>query len=575
MPTPSIRKPFGALLGLALAAAGTLSCGPRSHAGGTDLAQSRSAPVRVKLLGFNDFHGQLSPRTLDGRPVGGAAVLASYLEAAMAGNEEHTFIVHAGDFVGASPPNSGLLQDEPSLSFMNTLANARCGPRREANNECNLIFTLGNHEFDEGRSELFRLLDGGNHSKGPFLENPWKGARYPYVCANVLEAGSRRPILPPYTVRTVDGVRIAFIGAALEETPTIVTPAGVVGLVFEDEADAINRAVAELQALGVHAFVVAIHQGTVQKSYGGPTDAQAPAPEGALTAIVSRLDDDVDVVVAGHTHQFTNALVPNARGVPVLVTESLSASAAFADIDLVLDGKTGDVVTKSATIVTTWADAGPGLTPDANVAAIVAAADARVAPLVERVVGRALTDVTRAQNAAGESALGDLIADAQRAALHADFALTNPGGIRADLASGEVTGGELFMVQPFGNALIGLTLTGRELYELLNQQWGGPQPPGGRILQISGFSYTWDGAIPEGGPRVVEIRDAAGVPLELDRRYRIAVNYYLATGGDRFSVLGSATDRIGGPLDVDALADYIRKLAQPFNAVLAGRITRR
>ncbi|HEY3493168.1 MAG TPA: bifunctional metallophosphatase/5'-nucleotidase [Polyangiaceae bacterium] len=536
---------------------------------------SSGKPVRVKLLGLNDFHGQLSPRTLDGRPVGGAAVLASYLKAASAGREERTFLVHAGDLAGASPPNSALLQDEPSVSFLNTLADDRCSSRRDGNKECNVIAALGNHEFDEGRSELFRLIDGGNHPKGPFLDPAWRGARYPYVCANVVETKTGRSILPSAALRWVDGVPIAFIGAVLRETPTIVMPAGVEGLEFRDEADAINATVAELRASGVHAFVVAIHQGTDQTSYAGPTDAAAPLASGALSAIVSRLDDDIDVIVAGHTHAFTNALLPNARGVPILVTQAFSASTAYADIDLVLDDKTRNVVSKTATIVRTWADQGPGLTPDAKVAAIVAAADARVAPFVERVVGHARTDITRAPNAAGESALGNLVADAQRASIGADFALTNPGGIRADLASGEISWGELFTVQPFGNTVVALTLTGRRIYDLLNQQWGAPQPPGGRILQISGLSYTWNPAIPEGGQRVVEVRDASGKPLEPDRSYRIAVNSFIAGGGDNFTVLRSAGERSNGPSDLDAFGNYLTSLKQPFTAAITGRITQR
>ncbi len=528
--------------------------------------------VPVKILGINDFHGQLSPKTVSGRPAGGAAVLASYLKAASADIEGRTVIVHAGDHVGASPPNSALLQDEPAIEFLNSLTR-HCTGRRRPNPDCNVIGTLGNHEFDEGRDELFRLIDGGNHASGPFLQDPWKGARYGYISSNVVDAKTGRTILPPYAVRRFQGVPVGFIGAVLKETPTIVTPTGVAGLSFLDEAEAINANVRALQRQGVHAIVVQIHQGTGQASYTGPTDAGAPPPTGALATIIDALDDDVDVIVAGHTHQFTNALVPNRNGKEMLVTQAFSASTAYDDIDLVLDSKTRDIVSMTASIVTTWGDDGPGLTPDPAMTELVAQADALVAPLVSQVIGQAATDITRTQSPAGESALGDLIAEAQRVSIGADFAVMNPGGIRADLTAGTVTWGQLFTIQPFGNTVVGLTLTGQQIVDLLNQQWGAPQPVGGRLLQIAGFGYTWDSSVPEGGQRIVEVHDAGGNPLSLTTAYRVAANNFIAAGGDNFTVLRSGTNQVGGPVDLDAFIAYVSGLTQPFSAAIDGRIT--
>ncbi|HTU59800.1 MAG TPA: metallophosphoesterase, partial [Polyangiales bacterium] len=306
--------------------------------GGSDVPRERQ--VSLQLLGFNDFHGQLAPRTLSDRPVGGAAVLASYLKEAARGVEANTLIVHAGDYVGASPPSSALLQDEPAISFLNTLANDECKYERASTPKCNVVGTLGNHEFDEGKDELLRLLDGGNHASGPFLDETWRGSRVPYVSANVVDASTAEPILPPYLIREVAGVPVAVIGAVLKETPSVVTPSGVAGLSFLDEADAINRYVPELQAQGIHTIIVTIHQGLTQASYEGSTSADAEAPSGALLGIIERLNDDVDVVISGHTHGFSNALVNNAQGVPILVTQAFSASTAYADIDLVVDKNT-------------------------------------------------------------------------------------------------------------------------------------------------------------------------------------------------------------------------------------------
>jgi 5'-nucleotidase len=524
--------------------------------------------LRVKLLGFNDFHGQLEEgRKVSNRPVGGAAVLAAYLEAAQAGIEDQTLIVHAGDQVGASPPASALLQDEPAISFLNLLANPSCSFADRLNPACNLVGTLGNHEFDEGRAELIRLLMGGNYPKGPFLEDPYRGARFPYVSANVVDAVTGQPILPPYVVKRVRGVPVAFIGAVLKDTPTIVTPTGVAGLKFLDEADAINSYVPELKAMGVHAIVVTIHQGGTQTSYTGPTKATATLNGAPILDILKRLDDEIDVVVSGHSHAFTNALVPNAHGVSMLVTQAFSASTAYADIDLLIDPVTGQVASKTAKIVTTFADVAPGQTRDPAVGAIVAAAQLSVGPLVSRVVGTATTAFTQTQNAAGESSLGDLIADAQRAALGTDFAFMNPGGIRANLDAGPVTWGALFTIQPFGNSLVKMSLTGEQVYQVLEQQWAGQPFP--RIMQISGFEYTWDPARPAGS-RVLEARQG-GVALDRAARYSITCNNFMAAGGDNFTTFVAGLNPVGGPIDLDALVDYV-EARSPLSGGIDGRI---
>ncbi len=543
----------------------------------------RDPLVRLKLLGINDFHGQLAAgRRVGTRPVGGAAVLASYLEAAAAKSEDGYLIIHAGDHVGASPPDSALLQDEPSISFLNQLANTHCkyidvarGPWDPSyfQPRCNLVGTLGNHEFDEGVSELLRLIDGGRHSNGPFLEQRWRGARFPYVCANVVSRTSGEPLLSPFTVRWIKGVPVGVIGAVLKETPTIVTPAGVAGIEFLDEADAINRYAKVLRRFGVEAIVVTIHQGIRQSSYEGPTDSAVQGLSGPIVDIVRRLSDDVDVVISGHAHGFTNALIPNSAGTPILVTQAFSASTAYSEVDLTISRRTRDVVEKSAAVITTWANAGVGLNPDPTAAELAAAAAKAVEPRVNRQVGIAQSDITVVENAAGESALGNLIADAQRVRTAAQFAFMNPGGIRASLASGDVTWGELFTIQPFGNDLVSMDLTGEQIRRLLEQQWLGQNPAAPRILKTSGLTYTWDAAQPV-GQRVVEIRDASNQLLSDAQVYRVTVNSFLASGGDNFVVLTEGTNRVVGPVDLDALVAYIEGLSQPFNAAIEGRITR-
>jgi 5'-nucleotidase len=551
-----------------------LTCTHTTVADGT-LCQGGN--LKVKILGFNDFHGHISTGSLvSGRPVGSAAVLSSYLKAAQAGIENQTLIVHAGDHVGASPAASALLQDEPSIQWLNMLANSSCSYADKLNPACNMVGTLGNHEFDEGKAELLRLLNGGNHISGPFLEDPYQGARIPYISANVVDEVTNRPILPPYIIKRVQGVPIAFVGAVLEATPTIVTPTGVAGLKFLDEADAANSYVPEIKAMGVKTLVLLIHQGGSQSSYTTPTNTTLTnsALNGAdILDVVTRLDSEFDVVVSGHSHSFTNLLVTNNTGKKILVSQAFSYSTAYDDIDLTIDPVTKDVVTKSAKVVTTFADVAPGNAPDPAAAALTASAEMRVAPLTSQVVGYSATTFRATQNAAGESALGDIIADSQNLAQGTQFAFMNPGGIRADLVvpagGSNITWNDLFTIQPFGNTLVKMNLTGAQIKALLEQQW---QPTVTRFLQISGLGYTWDAALPVGS-RIVEIHDAAGVTLNPLATYSITCNNFLAAGGDGFTTFVSGTNQIGGPVDVDALIDYTEH-HNPLPAPVTGRIAR-
>lgn len=563
-------------------------------------AANEESWVHFKILGMNDFHGQLEPRRLFGRPAGGAAVLASYLKAESKKSENGAIIVHAGDQVGASPPISALLQDEPSITFLNMLANRKCrfnevdddddyraehgrkndrdhdndgNSDRRFNPGCNIVGTLGNHEFDEGVDEMLRLINGGIHANGPFLDPDYKGAKFPYVVANVVYADSGKPVLPPYVIKRIKGVPIAFIGAVLKETPTIVTPTGVAGVRFLDEAEAINSYVPELKKQGVRAIVVTIHQGTSQKYYGGATQPEPFDVGGSIGPIIQNLDDEIDIVVSGHWHRFTNALMSNKNGKLILVTQAFSRSTAYSDIDVAIDPKSKDIVEMSAKIVTTWGDAGPGLTPDAQVATLVAQAASAVAPRVNQVIGTAANDILRSQNVAGESALGNLIADAQRTAMSTDVAFMNAGGIRADLAGGQVTWGDLFTVQPFNNNLVSMNLTGAQIVQLLNQQWAGQ--PYARILKTSGITYTWDGkgtadfsddSVIEGSIMI------NGLPIDPTMTYSVTVNSFMAAGGDNYTVLPGGTNRIIGSVDLDALISYIQSLPQPFNYAIQGRI---
>ena len=521
-------------------------------------------PRYLHLLAFNDFHGNLeTPAAPDaGRPAGGAAVLAAYLKAAQDRDPAHTLIVHAGDELGASPPITSLMHNEPAIQFLNLLADPnRCpvgrathfyqSAARQARDTCNVIGTPGNHEFDAGADELLRLLRGGNAAGGPYLESPWGGSRVPYVSANVIDRRTGRTLLPPYAVVDVGGTAVGVIGAVLRDTPPLIPGWSAKDLEFDDEADAINRAARQLVRRGVQVIVVTIHQGMTPVTENGVREWHGP-----LRDIMARLDPAVDVVISGHTHNFTNALFPDRVGRPVLVTQAYSYGLAYADIELALDHRSGHVIAASAKVLPTWADAGPGRKPDARVAALVQAARDAVGPRVAAVVAQAAEPITRTMNAAGESALGDLVADAQRETLHADIAFMNPGGLRADLRAGPVTRGDIMTVHPFGNHILALRMTGAQVLGVLEEQW--PRDPGGmpRVLKISGFSYVWDPSRPVGS-RVVAACDGKAQPLRPDASYRVAVTDFLVSGGDDFNGFKSPAVEQVGPLDSEALESWL------------------
>lgn len=524
----------------------------------------------LRILGFNDFHGQLSTeKRVESRPVGGAAVLTAYFRQVMKGMEDRTFIVHAGDLIGASPPSSALLGDAPTIAFMNTLAKPGCPTPFEKRCEepvpCNLITCIGNHELDEGVDALMGVLQGS--AAGEIAVPDWARtpARFPMLGANVLDAKTGQSILPPYVIAEMGGARIGFIGVMLDTADKFLIPSGIAGIRFEDEVSSIQKATDALKGKGIRALVLIIHNG------GGQDWALAPRElAGPVAEIVALLDGEIDVVISGHSHTPINILVPNRAGRPTLVTQAHSAGTAFAEIDLELDAEDGDIIAKSARLVTTWADEGQGLSPDAEIAAFIGRAEEAVRTKTGEVVSEAAADFPKNSNCDGEAAIGNLIADAQRAALATDIALIQPSWIRAGLSAGPVTWGQLFAVQPFGNRVVRLEMTGAQLLGLLNQQW--LDPPRARVFNVSGMTFTWD---PSRDPadRVVEVR-VAGVPLNPETRYTVSVNEFLAQGGELYSGFAVARRLTGEARDIDVLVDHVRRLPRPISPEIEGRVRR-
>lgn len=490
--------------------------------------------VKVQLLAFNDFHGNLRPPGRgwyeDGEelPAGGADYFAAHVAKYRAENP-NTVVVSAGDLVGASPLLSALFHDEPTIEAMNAIG---------------LDFNgVGNHEFDEGPEELVRLAKGGCHPKDGCQDGtPYEGAKFGFLAANVHRADST--LFPPYAIREFEGVKIAFIGMTLEGTPNVVPPV-IEGLDFSDEADTANALAEKLAKEGVHAVVVIVHEGGFAKGgYNGCRDASGP-----IVDVVKRMSAAIDVVVSGHTHQAYNCVIDRKR-----VTSAGSFGRLLTKIDLTIDGADGNIVRADAknVIITHDVDA------DEAIGKLVDRYEKLAAPLADEVVGHITEPLTKRENPAGESALGTVIADAQLAATRAadkggaQLAIMNAGGVRTDLEkAGEVTFGQIFAVQPFGNTLVTMSLTGEQLDQVLEDQWGGDRA---RMLNLSSsVEYSWSRSAPVGEKVDIASIRVDGKPVEAGGTYRVTVNNYLADRG----LLSKGTDRTPGVLDLDALVAYL------------------
>ncbi len=495
----------------------------------------RPATVDLQILALNDFHGNLeTPGAAPGQPrTGGAAHLASLIKQRRA--PQNSIMVAAGDLVGASPLLSSLFHDEPTVESLSAMGLA--------------LSAVGNHEFDEGPAELRRMQAGGCHPvdgcKGP---QAFKGAGYRYLSAGVVDGATGETVFPPYTVRAFNGVRVGFIGMTTVETPAFVAPSGTAGLTFADEAQTINALVPQLRAQGIEAIVVLLHEG------GDPSPGLNGCPvSGRIAQIIPKLDKAVDLIVSGHTNQ---AYVCTIDG--RLVTSAWSLGRMLTDIRLTLDRRTGDVATARAENITVDAAA---LLEDAAQAALVGRYRALAAPLMTRVVGTASAVLTAQGNQARESVLGDIVAYAMRAAAAQatgqaiDLALMNSGGLRGQIApgaDGSVTYNDLFTVQPFGNTLVVMTLTGAQLEALLAEQFMLSEP---NVLQVSGeLTYAWR----MGSGLVRESVRLNGRALDPAASYRIVTNNFLAEGGEGFSGFKAGTNPVPVGGDSEALEAWFK-----------------
>ena len=601
--TRPIATPLAALsilLATPLAALALLAASPTR-------AAPAPKPIQLRLIAINDFHGNLEEGTLELRwanptnpaapsklASGGAPALAGLVHSLRQGTP-HSLVLSSGDLVGATPLISALFRHESTIAIANDIGVDLAIP--------------GNHEFDAGTAELLRLLKGGcqTHepataqpgptgasptgagSTAPCALGPHPPARFQTIAANI-ETSSGGTLFPATAIRSVGGVKVGFVGATTQSTPKIVMASGVRGLRFNDEAEAINQAAAALQRQGVQAIVAVIHEGGETGTAGQPLDwnnPRCPNARGPIFAIEKRLSPSIDVVFSAHSHQGYNCLID---GRPILQATAFGRGVSVVDLALnphtgdvdrarttsrnlpVLNGRTDPSLRQAvlAAEPTPWRAVLARATPDADVAAQVALYARAVAPIAQRPVGRIGGSFDRGE--ATDSAAGRLIADAQLAATQspatggAQAALMNPGGIRTNLSCRStppcaVTYGEIFAMQPFGNSLVVLTLNGAELKALLERQ----QPPGAprpTFLQPSAsLRYRWAAQAPF-GTRVRDLR-LNGRKVSDRQNLRLVVNSFLAQGGDGFEGFLQGRELVGGPLDVEALAAYLRNNPAP------------
>ena len=587
------------------------SSGSSSSSSSSSGAATASATVRV--IAFNDFHGYIdSPGTVSvtdpadstktiKEPLGGAAYFSTLVQQLKAQNPLNV-VVGAGDMVGASPLDSALFHDEPTIQALSQIG---------------LEFSsVGNHEFDKGQTELLRKQNGGCYNGGTvggdtcLVNGSFSGAGWKYLAANVIDNSTGKPVFPAYAIKQFDvgggkKVGVAFIGLVLKETPTLVTSSGVANLTFGDEAAAANALIPEIQKQGVNAIVVLIHQGIYTKV--GFNDKTCSGANGELTSILDKLDPSIPLVISGHTHW--SYICPQGQGAStskVYYTSAGKYGEYITALDLTLDTASGKITGIAADNKLVVNDTGtnpaptayPTLSPDAAIAALVGQYDKASAPLVNKLVGTIAADFNTTGESvsagkSGESPLGDIIADSQLVASQADpspavIAFMNPGGIRnslyfnpasagipagANIQNGQITYGEAYNVQPFGDILTDLDLTGDQIYTLLGQQWVNQTSP--KILEVSkGFTYTWDNSKPDGASKVVDGSVMLnGAAIDKAKTYRIEANNFVAGGGDGFTIMTQGKNLYTGPVDIDAFVAYLKANA-PLTPATPNRITR-
>ncbi len=526
--------------------------------------------VKVKIIAFNDFHGNLrtpgnrvpivdsaAPNGYRMEVAGGIEQFSALVKTLKAKNPNNA-VVTAGDMIGATPLLSSLFNDEPTIEAMNLVGVD--------------FHAVGNHEFDYGIAHLKRLVYGGcklDKTGKPDCQGraPYLGSKFQFLAANVDETATGKTLFPAYAIKEFEGVKVGFIGLVTKTTPSIVRPGGAAGVVFQDEATAANAAIVQLRKQGVEAFVVMIHEGGEQT--GGINECVDF--KGNLLPILDEFDPALNVVVSAHSHRYH---VCERAG--RLVTGAGSNGTLLTEIDLTLDRATGKIISKQALnlVVPPMGDKDPALTE------LIRRYSVDAEPLENRIVAKIAKELSTVTNAVGESQLGNLVADAHLSGTSspdtggAVIAFNNPGSLRAPIipnANGEVKYGDLFRLQPFGNDITIMTLSGKQIKNLLEQQFGEDRQ---RIMGVSaGFSYTYDVKRAKGDRILAETMKLNGAAIGAELQYRVAANSFLAGGSEGMLVFQEGTDRQAGLLDLEAVVGFLTANS-PYTPPMVGRITR-
>ena len=526
------------------------------------MAGNGQGPLQsVQLLSFNDYHGHLEATDTYGAariPAGGAEHLAGALKSLRAeAPKGRSLTVAAGDLIGGSTFISGAFHDEPSVESLNAMGLD--------------VSSVGNHEFDEGTDELLRMQKGGCHPVDGcyFPDEPYAGADFPWLAANVVKKDDGKTLLPGTWVKNVDGMKIGFIGMTLEATPTLVNPSGVSTVDFKDEVETANAQAAALKRQGVKSIVVLLHEGGYQT--GGLSECKEAS--GPIVEMAGTMSADIDALITGHTHQPYICSIPDPAGKPRLVTSAASYGQVVTETNLVIDRRTGDV-NRAATRARNILVEHSVFTPDAAQSEIIAKWNVLAAPLKGLVIGNHLQPITGDANSnrAIETPMANLVADAildNTTSLGAQVALMNVGGVRASLnkisygeADGEITYAEAFDIAPFGNVYVALDLTGAQLKQVLEQQYQ-PVPARGSRPMLAmgvsdGFSYTWDATKPQGSRVVPGSMKLNNVAIGDTETVRVGTLNFLADGGDLFTAFKSGTNVVGGIGDLEGLVAYFK-----------------
>jgi 5'-nucleotidase len=548
------RRFFFALIGAAILSGCKINV--RQHT-----AAVQDQTVAIQVLALNDFHGNLLPNPLDvadpAHPgqtqkvlAGGAHRLYRELQAQRAKNP-NTITVAAGDMIGASPLLSGLLNDDPAIETLNYL-------KLDAS-------SLGNHELDFGLAGALRAQKGGCGDRGCKFRAAFNGANYTYLAANLLDGKTGQRIFPAYKIMSVGGIKIALIGEILQGTPEVVQKEKISGLKFAEEASTANALVPEIRAQGVETILLLIHQG------GYPNNVDAATCNGVtgdIMRIMDQLDPAIDAVISGHSHL---AYACKYKGRPL--SQALSYGRLLTALDLQIDKKTGDVSSSAVRNIELIDD---GVTDsDPVLSEIITVAQTQTKAISDRVIGStANVQISKAEKDSMESPLGRLIADAQLeyASSHGDaqIAFMNAGGVRADLppiprTDKTVTFGDLYTVHPFGNTMMIISLSGAQIKQMLEAQFN---PGAGKLSPSKGFTYSYDRERPE-GQRIV-LMQLNGQDILPGKNYRVAMNQFMADGGDGFGILKTVTDRVNSVLERDMLEAYF-KAHSPVSAPMEKR----